>query len=296
MTVTLLDESVQGRPAPALRPYVGWYSGFRQAGVAPARHRGLPSPYLTLILTLDDPLTIGAHPDPAQEPGEFVTLLGGLHTAPALVVHEGRQSGVQVALSPLGARGLLGLPAGEVAGVDLHADDVLGRDVREAQERLRLAADWPERFAIVDEWLLARLAASGGGSPAPEVGRAWELVLATDGRVTVADLAAEVGWSARHLSARFAAETGLGPKAAGRVVRFDRARRRLAARARRGPGELWPDSPPVRGLALADLAVECGYFDQAHLDREFRALAGCPPVAWLAEEFRNIQAGAHAGG
>jgi AraC-like DNA-binding protein len=43
---------------------------------------------------------------------------------------------------------------------------------------------------------------------------------------------------------------------------------------------------------LADLAVTCGYFDQAHLAREFRALAGCPPSQWLAEEFRNVQAGA----
>ena len=43
--------------------------------------------------------------------------------------------------------------------------------------------------------------------------------------------------------------------------------------------------------ALADLAADCGYFDQAHLAREFRALAGCPPSQWLAEEFRNVQAG-----
>jgi len=42
---------------------------------------------------------------------------------------------------------------------------------------------------------------------------------------------------------------------------------------------------------LADLAADCGYFDQAHLAREFRALAGCPPSQWLAEEFRNVQAG-----
>ena len=38
--------------------------------------------------------------------------------------------------------------------------------------------------------------------------------------------------------------------------------------------------------------MTCGYFDQAHLAREFRALAGCPPSQWLAEEFRNVQAGA----
>ena len=38
------------------------------------------------------------------------------------------------------------------------------------------------------------------------------------------------------------------------------------------------------------LAAECGFYDQAHLAREFRALAGCPPSQWLAEEFRFVQA------
>jgi AraC-like DNA-binding protein len=40
---------------------------------------------------------------------------------------------------------------------------------------------------------------------------------------------------------------------------------------------------------VADIAAGCGYYDQAHLAREFRALAGCPPAAWLADEFRNVQ-------
>ena len=43
-------------------------------------------------------------------------------------------------------------------------------------------------------------------------------------------------------------------------------------------------------VLLADLAADCGYYDQAHLAREFRDLAGLPPSTWLAEEFRNVQA------
>ena len=75
------------------------------------------------------------------------------------------------------------------------------------------------------------------------------------------------------------AETGLTPKSAARVTRFDRARRLLQRQA--GAGQ---------PATLADIAVTCGYYDQAHLAREFRELASCPPSAWLAEEFRNVQA------
>jgi len=288
----LIDESVRGYPAPPLRPYVAWYSGYRQRGVPPATHRGLPSPYLTLILTLDDPLVLAGHPDPRQQPGSYLLLLGGLHTSPALVTHDGRQSGVQIALSPLGARALLGLPAGELSGLDLHADDVLGPDIVQAHEALQSAADWPARFAALDAWLLRRAAKLEARPLAREVGHAWQLLLRTGGAAPVACVAHEIGWSPRRLLGRFSDEIGLSPKAAARVIRFDRARRTLAARVMAaGPGG--PGSCPGPGLGLADLAVACGYFDQAHLDREFRALAGCPPVRWVAEEFRNIQAGAH---
>ena len=99
----LVDEHCRRAPAEPLRRYVAWYTGYRQRGMPPARHRGLPSPFLTLIFTLDEPLTVLAHPDPEQPPGDFGSLLGGLHSAPALIGHGGAQSGIQVALRPLGA-------------------------------------------------------------------------------------------------------------------------------------------------------------------------------------------------
>lgn len=62
------------------------------------------------------------------------------------------------------------------------------------------------------------------------------------------------------------------------MVRFDRARRLLQRRVAAG-----------RPADLAALAAACGYCDQAHLAREFRALAGVPPSRWIDEEFRNVQ-------
>ncbi|MFB7618650.1 helix-turn-helix domain-containing protein [Kitasatospora sp. NPDC056181] len=277
-----VDEAVRSRPATALRPYVAWYSGYRQRGIAPAVHRGLPSPYLTFILTLDEPLTVAGHPDPAQPADSYATLLGGLHTSPALITHDGRQSGIQIAVHPLAARALFGLPAGELAGVDVPAEAVLGRASARLQEALQLARGWPERFAVLDGALLR--AARPSGRVPPEVVRAWQALRRSGGALPVSALAADTGWSSRHLQDRFRHETGLTPKAAARVIRFDRARRLLCA-----PG------PPPR---LAELATHCGYFDQAHLAREFRTLAGCAPSVWLAEEgpdaakFRNVQGGA----
>jgi AraC-like DNA-binding protein len=280
------DESVWGVPAPALRPFIAGYVGYRQAGVAPATHRGLPSPYLTVIFTLDDPLTLALHPDPRQPPGSYRTLVGGLHTAPALITHDGRQSGIQLLVSPLGARALLGMPAGALAHADVDGPEVLGPLADRIGEPLREAPDWPGRFAVLDQMLTSRLFASPAGPAVSavtgaEVSHAWRRLLADGGRRSVSGLAAETGWSERHLRGRFRDETGLTPKAAARVIRFDRARRLLQRRAAAGNA-----LPP-----LADLAADCGYYDQAHLARDFRELAGCPPSAWLAEEFRNVQAG-----
>jgi AraC-like DNA-binding protein len=263
-------------PASALRPFVAGYTGYRQAGVPPALHRGLPSPYLTVIFTLDDPLMIARHVDPRQPPGSYRALVGGLHTSPALITHDGRQSGVQLQLSPLGARALLGMPAGELAGIDVNGSDVLGALADEIVERMREERDWPGRFAVIDRMLCARLDRAGAGV-SPEVGRAWRLMLASGGLSSVAALAAETGWSDRHLRSRLREETGLTPKAAARVIRFDRARRRLQAQATSG-----------RQLSLASLAADSGYYDQAHLAREFRELAGCPPSVWVASEFAEL--------
>ncbi|GID27197.1 helix-turn-helix transcriptional regulator [Paractinoplanes brasiliensis] len=264
----VVDEYVRGRPSQALRPYVVSYSGYRQRGVPPMRHLGLPSPSLTMILTLDDPLVVESHPDPRQGAGRYDALIGGLHLTPAVITHDGRQAGLQVALSPSGCRALLGLPAGELGGLDVDAAALLGdRAVAEIRERLAHAADWPSRLAQLDTWLNKRI---NPDKARPEITHAWERIVRN---VPVGRVAEEVGWSNRHLTTRFRAETGLNPKEAARVARFDRARRSLSPHRR-----------------IAEVAAAHGYADQSHLVREFRALAGCTPSEWLADEFAFVQA------
>ncbi|MBM7806552.1 AraC-like DNA-binding protein [Geodermatophilus bullaregiensis] len=277
----MTGESVAHRPSPALQGLVARAVGYRHEGLPPGVHRGLPSPALTLVVTLDDPLDVAAHPDPAQAAGRYDALLGGLHTTPALIRHPGRQAGLQLDLTPLGARRLLGVPAGALAGLDCDLDDLLGRAGGELVERVRAARDWPARFAAVDDVL--RRAVRPLPDAAPEVAEAWRLTVAGAGRLRVAELARRVGWSERHLTVRFRAETGLGPKEAARVVRFDRARRVLAARVSAG-----------RRPDLAGLAAAGGFADQAHLTRDWRVFSGLSPLRWLAAEIGFVQDGTAA--
>jgi AraC-like DNA-binding protein len=297
----VIDEHARHTPPVRLRPFVSGYAGYRQEGVPPARHRGLPSPELTFIVTLDDPLAIDAHPDPGQPADSYDTLLGGLHTSPALVSHEGRWSGVQLGLTPLGARMLLGLPAAGLANWDAEASDVIGGFAAQLRELVVGQPTWAGRFAVIDTLLERRAAevdADRAATVRPEVGYAWRRLRETRGGVGVAELAAETGLSARRLGSLFLAEFGLAPKEAGRVFRFTHARRRIgramsggtgASREMRTAGGTAGRGPTA---TFARLAAECGFYDQAHLAREFRALAGCPPSQWLAEEFRFVQASA----
>ncbi|GAA3243068.1 helix-turn-helix domain-containing protein [Actinocorallia longicatena] len=259
--------------APVLRPYVSWYHGYREVGGVPGLHRGLPSPVLTLIFTFTEPLTVAEHSD-GSAGRKYEALAAGLHTTPTLIAHEGTQCGVQIGVRPLGAAALFGMPAGELAGLCVDAADVLPGAV-EVQERMAAAVTWEERFLAVDEGLAGALRpARDAPGIAPEVAWAWRLLARSGGKVPVAELARRTGWSERYLRTRFTEATGLTPKAAARVFRFTRARRLVEART----------------TDLAGIAAACGYFDQAHLAREFNAVTGLPPTRWLAEELPNIEA------
>ena len=267
------DVAIRPPAGPLLR-YVDKYTGYRMEGYEPGVHRGLPSPRLTFIISLGDPVDIAAMPDPRHPPVVSGALVSGLHEGNASIHHDGNQYGISLSLSPLGSRALFGLRASDLAGVIVDLDEVLGPHARSLPDRLASAPTWADRFAVLDDVLGAHLERRRTSEPRPEVTEAWTRVVASGGGVEVGALARELGWSRRHLGEQFRSELGLAPKVAARVVRFDRARKLL-------------QSPRAPGLATVAAAV--GYYDQAHLNREFQAMAGCSPSTWLAEELPSVQ-------
>jgi AraC-like DNA-binding protein len=256
---------------PALRPFVGDISGYAYAGDPPALHSGLPSRHLTLVITLDEPLGVAWPGNPVEK---YDALVGGLHSSAVHIGQTPSRAGVQVSLTPPAARALLDLPPGALASTVAGLDDVLGRPARELTEQLREAPSWATRFDLLEALLLRRLDEARLGAGRPELAWAWQRLCTAGGAIGVQDLASEVGWSRRHLTERFTSEYGLPPKVAARVLRFERATGLL----RRQPG-----------IRLADLSATVGYADQAHLTREFRAIAGCTPRQWMTEELPSLQ-------
>ncbi|MEU4797477.1 helix-turn-helix domain-containing protein [Streptomyces sp. NPDC023327] len=277
------------RAVPRLDGMVVSAIGYRTAGQRPALHRGLPSPHLTVIFSLDGAIAGGDTPDRATGPDATRTdiVVGGLHQSPVYVVQPEHEAGIQLAVHPLAARALLGLPAGALTGQSVVAGtDVFGERAGDLRERLCELDRWEDRFAALSAYLRRRAATDRtAGTVRPEVAEAWARLARHRGADTLGALSRHVALSERRLTALFRAETGLSPKQAARLMRFQHAKDAVVRAVAAG-------SPPN----LARVAADTGYCDHSHLVRDFRRYTGTSPTGWLAEECRNIQAGAHGEG
>ncbi|WP_278263182.1 helix-turn-helix domain-containing protein [Nocardia sp. AG03] len=261
-------EVVTAAPAPVLAAFIDRYVGYRMAGYAPGLHRGLPSRHMTFIVAIGPTIDVVTQTDPHQAPGSYRCVLSGLQASPAMIAHTGFQEGVAIELTPLGSRVLFGMPASELWDLSIECTDAqrdLGDQLADA---VQSSPAWPDRFAACDRALSA--AARTGSLAGPELTWAWRTLVGTGGTCEITPLAERIGWSRQHLTRKFSAEFGASPKLAARIIRFERARRMLAA------------TPSF--VSIAQVAAACGYYDQAHLDRDFTELAGCSPSIWLSEE------------
>jgi len=175
----------------------------------------------------------------------------------AITEHDGEQRGVQVDLTPTGARRLLGLPLSELGPAVVALRDLLPNEAAFLAERLAETPDWGARLDLVETVLVDRILDTKLDTS--RVDWALEQITVSEGRVRVGALARELGCSNKHLITMFRDQVGVPPKLVVRLVRFA-----SVMRSSRGPG-------PVH---WAELALRHGFSDQAHLARELRALTG----------------------
>ncbi|MFI1655549.1 helix-turn-helix domain-containing protein [Streptomyces sp. NPDC020472] len=250
-----------GRPDARLGPGIGTYRGFRSTAGVPQERLVVPSGRVSLLIGFGGELRV-------RGAAGRTSLVSGLHNRARVLGHGGDVHGVELALAPWAARRFLGgTPLAELTDVLADPVDVLGDRARRLGEALADAPGWAERFALLDETLLRWAAeADGAGVPSPAVLEAWRLLERSAGALQIREVAAATGFSLRHLERRFREQIGLGPKRLARILRLNRAIRLLRA-----------------GGRPAETAARCGYYDQAHLGVEFKAMTGMPPGRFLAD-------------
>lgn len=252
-------------PSPALAPYVRchWaFEGDASAGRG-AEERIAPDGRPELIFHLGAPF------ERLDDRGSVLTqhravFVGQIDRA-MTVRPTGRAAIFAVRFRAAGAAAFCGGAARSLAGLSVPVGDLWPGAGADLADRIADAAGDRERVALVEKALLARL------RPPREtafVAAAVSRIAAAGGLLRIDDLAADLGASRRTVERAFDDLVGLPPKTLARIVRFRRALESLSA----------PRRPSFVAVAL-----DCGYSDQSHLVREFRAFTGAPPTEYLAD-------------
>jgi AraC-like DNA-binding protein len=213
-----------------------------------AAERVLPTGCVDLILSLDEQ--------------RETDVLSGARSRSIVLDTSGSLSFIGVRFRPGGAFPFLPLPGGELEDLSVAPALVWGSDAAALHEQV-LEASAPEaRFRILERFLLERLRRESH----PAVKYAIDTIGRSEGATSVAQIVARTGLSARRFIATFRDEVGLAPKVFCRLARFRRAIEVLRT---------------ANDVDWADLALDCGYFDQSHFIHDFRAFAGVSPSAYL---------------
>ena len=258
-------ETVGRGPHAALRGLVLQYAGWMERTAFTQRIE-VPSPMTVLIIPFPQPLYVAPPREPVTR--RYNAFVGGL--VDAFVVTEapgGIGGGLQVSFTPLGAYRLLGMPQHLVANAVIDAVELLGNPMRRLIDMVIDLPTWEERLDAVEAFFLARLETAPAVTPG--IAWAWRQMRASNGAAPIGRLAETLEYRPRQFIDLFRQEVGMAPKTVARILRFHRAIERIQL------------SNSVR---WADLAAECGYYDQSHFVREFREFAGSTPSEFLGRK------------
>lgn len=259
-------------PGPPLAAFVRcfWYwEGMPQPH---RRERLMPNGEASIIFNLRDEEMRVYDPDDARRYVACgrVALAGPRTNGCAIdTASEDRVIGIQ--FWPGGAFPFLGVPGGEVANASVALDEVWGRAAGRMREQLLEAGSVAEMFGVLERGLLAQLARPLELNPAIDFARGQ--ICGAPQVATVAGVLERVGLSQRRFIEVFRDQVGLTPKAFCRVRRFQRVLERVHRRAQ---------------VDWVQVALDGGYYDQAHFIHDFQGFAGMTPGAYLAAATEHL--------
>ncbi|WP_341677317.1 helix-turn-helix domain-containing protein [Niveibacterium sp. SC-1] len=206
----------------------------------------------------------------------------GLHTRAIRVkAPEGTSQVLGIRLRPLAAHAVLALPLREASNLTLGLEEVIGAAARELADACTDAQGGEARLRAAARWVCGRLRSSHARALAPDPALAWLVrqLEATQGRAAIAGLRERSGYGSAQLQAACLRHLGVSPKRFARLLRFRHAMAQLNSGS----------------LPLSELALATGYYDQPHMNAEFRDFAGLTPGEILhARRYPNTSSLAEA--
>jgi len=251
-------------PHKALKPYIKCYWTLKYASpVSADGGQQFLADGMELMFNLGDPMTVVEN-----DTGSCAIIDAGF-SGPMSQPMTMKPSGIidlfGVCFRAGGAYPFFSLPANELANRCADLEDLWGSNGRRALDRIK-----DDRFSTqqqiqdLDAFFIHKLKQNRNDDVA--VAKALHTLEVNQGRVSIEDLAASTRLSSRQLERKFKERVGLSPKKLGRNLRFKSVFKYLTE----FPSESW-----------SAVALACGYYDQAHMIRDFRHFTGVSPTLYF---------------
>jgi AraC-like DNA-binding protein len=261
-------------PGPPLSRFVHTFWLCEDYAQSHAMERVLPTGEMQIVVNLlEDRFCVYDSDDTDLCRSFGGALLSGAHSEYKLISTAAQAYAIGVYFKPGGAFPFLRMPAGELRDATVSLDTLWGAAAVDLRHQLLEAPAHQARFQILERVLLSELKRDFDRQCA--VGFALRRFMAQPHVTTIAGVTGEIGLSPKKFIQVFRDETGFTPKVFCRIRRFQQALGLMHA----GEGG--------RSVEWADVALDCGYFDQAHFIHDFRAFSGINPTTYLARRTQH---------
>lgn len=253
-------------PGPPLSRFVRllWlYQGYSQSH---ALERVLPTGEMQLVINLhQDRSYIYDRANPSQHATYSGSVVSGAYSEYIVISTAMQAYVIGVCFRPHGAYPFLRMPAGELRDTTVSLDTLWGPAAVDLRDQLLEAPTHRARFQILESALLAELRLRNRYQGAVEF--ALRHFVAEPHVTNIGGVTTQIGLTPKRFIQAFRDATGFTPKVFCRIQRFQRALNRMESGA---------------NIDWAAVALESGYYDQAHFIHDFRAFSGINPTTYMA--------------